>query len=87
MILKQTHSLHAANFFLPRGRRPLNMLIAIRISSTIKRRICLAESGAAFPQFVQLFTFTFNDIGVFGQQTLILIVVISCQPIYSLKDQ
>jgi len=58
------------------------MLITIRISSTINRRIRLARFGTTFPQFVQQFTFTFVAIGVFGQQTLILNAFIIYQPIY-----
>jgi len=63
------------------------MLITICISSTIKRRLCLAKSGTTFAQFIQLFTFTFNAISVFGQQTLILTAFIIRQTIYSLKNK
>lgn len=61
------------------------MLITICISSTIKRRICLAKSGTTFAQFVQLFAFTFDAISFFGQQTFILTAFIICQTICSLK--
>jgi hypothetical protein len=62
------------------------MLITIRIGSTINRRICLARFGTAFRRLVKLFTFTFNAIGVFGQQALVLTVFVIYQPILIQKS-